>query len=175
VSDQWARLNVGRTPDTCGPTQTGPKYLPKWVKNVPRVRLDRSAGWAFLLFVSVRTRSDRRWSFGPPAGDALRASPAGRPKRTPRVRFCPTGQRGQKNSTQRADPNVSGGRTHPSAAQIWGSDGSARTRADRARVLPWSTCHRPASIRLLQRDASARVSASRRLESERWTPGHWPL
>jgi hypothetical protein len=53
-----------------------------------------------------------------------------------------------------------GGRTHPSAAQIWGSDGSARTRADRARILPWSTCHRPASMRLLQRDASARVSAS---------------
>jgi hypothetical protein len=57
-------------------------------------------------------------------------------------------------------------RTHPSAAQIWGSDGSARTRADRARVLPWSTCHLPASVRLLQCDAFARVSASRRLESE---------
>jgi hypothetical protein len=43
----------------------------------------------------------------------LRASPAGRTKRTPRVRFCPTGQRGRKNSSQRADPNVSGGEDTP--------------------------------------------------------------
>jgi hypothetical protein len=60
----------------------------------------------------------------------IRASLAGRPKRTPRVRFCPTGQRGRKNSAQRADSNVSGGgHTHPRPkfGAAMGLHGHART------------------------------------------------
>jgi hypothetical protein len=99
---------------------------------------------------------------------ALRASPAGRPKRTPRVRFCSIGQTGRKNSIQRADPNVSGGEDTPirgpNLGQRWVC---ADTRGPGTRPPLVHLSSTRVSIRLLQHDASARVSASRRLESER--------
>jgi hypothetical protein len=48
-------------------------------------------------FAGPKVQVDAAWK--------IRASPAGRPKRTPRVRICPSGQTGRKTTTQRADLN----------------------------------------------------------------------